>query len=87
MSHSEAAEWWRGFDPTASKPEERALARRDTEVMVPQILFSARQAIGFDTAPPANRFSNVRACCPSVELGKLSGREQNTRWRGELDER
>jgi hypothetical protein len=35
----------------------------------------------------ANRFANIRACCPSVELGKLSGREQNTRWRGELDER
>ena len=49
------------------------------DFMVPQMLFTATEAIGFDTALPANRFSNVRACCPSVELGKLSGREQNTR--------
>ena len=37
-------------------------------------------------ATSANRCANIRACCLSVELGKLSGREQNTRWRGELDD-
>ena len=32
--------------------------------MVPQILFTATEAIGFDTAPPANRFGQHKDMLP-----------------------